>query len=391
MEVCRWASSPQSRSARSRVNHLRHGGPCGVGFRVHCNQSSDAPGFQASSHEISSSSRRRGVSTIRRRTLSLASGYPRKCSDQASGIESRELTLRRMRRRGPWARVRSDADLNTGRRRDNAAGYRRLWIVAARLRRDDACCNGGRPCNTDIRRPVAGSSGQPAVDAGVVLLMAMRGRLRSHAAPRQPRNAFRLVHHDRHTQGQRNIRRHGTGNRQGCGWRAARGHVACGAGGAGDCRRCRRRVGPLRGNADGAAERRCAHLVVPRILKTGIRGPPHRSDDGRRCRRHDEILEQAVVYANGQYYLWYSGWRGELKPDTAISIGLATSPDGTHWTRHAQNPVITPGAPGSWNDLRVLAPDVVVLADGSLLMAAYGQAKKNIGREAGYIGFWSSR
>jgi len=104
----------------------------------------------------------------------------------------------------------------------------------------------------------------------------------------------------------------------------------------------------------------------------------------------DEILEQAVVYANGQYYLWYSGWRGELKADTVISIGLATSPDGTHWTRHAQNPVITPGAPGSWNDLRVLAPDVVVLADGSLLMAAYGQAKKNIGREAGYIGFWSS-
>ena len=59
----------------------------------------------------------------------------------------------------------------------------------------------------------------------------------------------------------------------------------------------------------------------------------------------DEILEQAVVYANGQYYLWYSGWRGELRPDTAVSIGLATSPDGTHWTRHAQNPVITPGAP----------------------------------------------
>jgi predicted GH43/DUF377 family glycosyl hydrolase len=105
----------------------------------------------------------------------------------------------------------------------------------------------------------------------------------------------------------------------------------------------------------------------------------------------DEILEQAVVYANGQYYLWYSGWRGELKPDTAISIGLATSPDGTHWTRYAQNPVITPGAPGSWNDLRVLAPDVVVAADGSLLMAAYGQSKKDIGKAAGHIGFWSSR
>ena len=105
----------------------------------------------------------------------------------------------------------------------------------------------------------------------------------------------------------------------------------------------------------------------------------------------DEILEQAVVYANGQYYLWYSGWRGELKADTAISMGLATSPDGIHWTRHARNPVITPGAPGTWNDLRVLAPDVVVAPDGSLLMAAYGQSKKHAGREAGFIGFWSSR
>jgi predicted GH43/DUF377 family glycosyl hydrolase len=105
----------------------------------------------------------------------------------------------------------------------------------------------------------------------------------------------------------------------------------------------------------------------------------------------DEILEQAVVYANGQYYLWYSGWRGELKADTAISIGLATSSDGIHWTRHQRNPVITPGAPGTWNDLRVLAPDVVVAPDGSLLMAAYGQSKRDAGREAGFIGFWSSR
>ena len=105
----------------------------------------------------------------------------------------------------------------------------------------------------------------------------------------------------------------------------------------------------------------------------------------------DEILEQAVLYAHGQYHLWYSGWRGELKPDTAISIGLATSSDGTHWTRHAQNPVITPGAAGSWNDLGVLAPDVVVAADGSLLMAAYGRSRKDIGKAAGLIGFWSSR
>jgi len=105
----------------------------------------------------------------------------------------------------------------------------------------------------------------------------------------------------------------------------------------------------------------------------------------------DQMLEQAVVYANGHYYLWYSGWRGDLKPDTAVSIGLATSPDGLHWTRHAHNPVIAPGAPGSWNDMGVLAPDVIVAPDGSLLMAAYGRSRKDVDKQAGFIGFWTSR
>jgi hypothetical protein len=105
----------------------------------------------------------------------------------------------------------------------------------------------------------------------------------------------------------------------------------------------------------------------------------------------EEMLEQAVVYANEQYYLWYSGWRGDLKPDTPISIGLATSPDGIHWTRHARNPIIVPGAPGTWNDLRVLAPDVVVAPDGSLMMAAYGQSRRDMGKQAGFIGLWTSR
>ncbi|MDE2312523.1 MAG: hypothetical protein KGJ93_05600 [Patescibacteria group bacterium] len=105
----------------------------------------------------------------------------------------------------------------------------------------------------------------------------------------------------------------------------------------------------------------------------------------------DEILEQSVVYTKGQYYMWYSGWKGELKPDTVISIGLATSTDGINWTRNPNNPVLVPGSKGSWDDLRVLAPDVLVEPDGSLLMAAYGQSHNDIGKQAGYIGFWISK
>jgi hypothetical protein len=105
----------------------------------------------------------------------------------------------------------------------------------------------------------------------------------------------------------------------------------------------------------------------------------------------EQILEQATAYVGGRYWLWYSAYRNPLGPTTSIAIGVATSEDGIHWTKHRGNPVITPGPPGAWNDLRVLAPDVIEEPDGSLLMVAYGSSHKDIGRQAGFIGFWRSR
>ncbi len=102
-----------------------------------------------------------------------------------------------------------------------------------------------------------------------------------------------------------------------------------------------------------------------------------------------EILEECVVYCKGRFWMWYSAYRGPLTSTTPISIGLATSPDGISWTRYQKNPVIHPGTPGSWDDLRVLAPDVVIEPDGSLLMAAYGMSRTDA--TAGSIGFWYSR
>ena len=105
----------------------------------------------------------------------------------------------------------------------------------------------------------------------------------------------------------------------------------------------------------------------------------------------ETILEQTVRYAQGQYWMWYSGYRGALTNATVISIGLATSSDGVHWTRNPANPVLRPGASGSWNDLRVLAPDVVVEPDGSFLMAAYGQSTTDpTNNQPGRTGFWRS-
>ncbi len=106
-----------------------------------------------------------------------------------------------------------------------------------------------------------------------------------------------------------------------------------------------------------------------------------------------QILEQTVIYARGKYWLWYSGLDRPLSPETVIAIGVATSEDGMHWQRFPGNPVLRPGQKGSWNDSRVLAPDVIVEPDGSLLMCAYGQSKQDISKNqsAGSIGFWRSK
>jgi len=52
-----------------------------------------------------------------------------------------------------------------------------------------------------------------------------------------------------------------------------------------------------------------------------------------------------VVFDGTSYHMWYSGgglynWR----------IGYATSPDGSTWTKHENNPVLDLGAAGTWED-----------------------------------------
>ena len=101
-------------------------------------------------------------------------------------------------------------------------------------------------------------------------------------------------------------------------------------------------------------------------------------------------LEVACV--DGQYLMWYAGYEEPLDLETTpISIGLATSDDGIHWTRYEDNPVITPGPPGAWNGLRVVAPSVHVTASGALVMAVHGQSAADAtGASLGRIGLYRS-
>mgnify|MGYP006273594881 CR=1 FL=1 len=104
------------------------------------------------------------------------------------------------------------------------------------------------------------------------------------------------------------------------------------------------------------------------------------------------ILEQSILYVNGRYMMWYSGYEEPLNlEETPIYIGLVTSEDGISWQRSPYNPVLGPANTGSWNDLRIVAPHIILMDDGSLLMAAHGQNIEESGRILGRIGLWQSR
>ena len=63
-----------------------------------------------------------------------------------------------------------------------------------------------------------------------------------------------------------------------------------------------------------------------------------------------------VVKEGSSYKMWYSGCDGNY----LYQIGYATSTDGITWLKYQSNPVLTPGEPGSWDDGSVLAPFVIV-------------------------------
>jgi predicted GH43/DUF377 family glycosyl hydrolase len=61
-----------------------------------------------------------------------------------------------------------------------------------------------------------------------------------------------------------------------------------------------------------------------------------------------------VLLVEGIYRMWYSADDGSTS-----RIGYATSSDGLHWDKYADNPVLDLGNPGSWEDSEVFHPSVV--------------------------------
>ena len=74
------------------------------------------------------------------------------------------------------------------------------------------------------------------------------------------------------------------------------------------------------------------------------------------------IFAPCVAYEDGEYRLWYSGSRGEVD-ERVFQLGLATSTDGIHFTKHPDSPVYTFGD----DQHSVLTPTLLRNPDGSLL------------------------
>ncbi len=81
------------------------------------------------------------------------------------------------------------------------------------------------------------------------------------------------------------------------------------------------------------------------------------------------VYSPHVVLDGGVYKMWYTGINAAF---TDGGIGYATSADGVTWTKHPGNPVLAEGLGGAFDDGGVFAPSV--MKDGSLYRMWYSGA-----------------
>jgi beta-xylosidase len=70
----------------------------------------------------------------------------------------------------------------------------------------------------------------------------------------------------------------------------------------------------------------------------------------------DRVTAMHVLKHDGSYYGFYVGFADGFEKSC---VGAARSADGVTWVRHPQNPLLTPGAAGSWDDCNIYKPYVI--------------------------------
>ena len=81
-----------------------------------------------------------------------------------------------------------------------------------------------------------------------------------------------------------------------------------------------------------------------------------------------QVFFPSVLLRDSIYMMWYSGDDGTLR----FRVGRATSKDGITWTRDSLNPVLNIGPSGSWDDFEAWLPQV--LYDGNRYRMWYAGA-----------------
>ena len=82
-----------------------------------------------------------------------------------------------------------------------------------------------------------------------------------------------------------------------------------------------------------------------------------------------------LIHDDSGFRMWYSGGDGDL-----LRVGYATSTDGSVWTKHAGNPVMDVGPPGSFDDEGVV-PSTVIFQGGSYRMWYMSSKNQAMGGE----------
>ncbi|MCK4921017.1 MAG: Ig-like domain-containing protein, partial [Bacteroidales bacterium] len=85
------------------------------------------------------------------------------------------------------------------------------------------------------------------------------------------------------------------------------------------------------------------------------------------------IWPNSVLYYDSIYHMWYTG--GIV--NAATSIGRATSPDGITWTKDTNNPVLSKGQSGDWDE-NYLQGGPVLIIDTMFHMWYTGQGGKDL-------------
>jgi predicted GH43/DUF377 family glycosyl hydrolase len=70
------------------------------------------------------------------------------------------------------------------------------------------------------------------------------------------------------------------------------------------------------------------------------------------------VYQPSVFFDGTTYHMWFGGHN---LTTVQTQIGYATSPDSINWTKYSNNPVLTPGPEGTWDDETVGSPNVLFI------------------------------